>query len=185
MSRSRRQFLGFLGIGVGTALGGCAGGSDSPAESASTQRGTDTPTDESGTTTDGPESTTDKQEPTTEDPDPTMSTVFHFSKGVSEQNHAVANVANLLADETVDLESVVLVANGRGILLLTTDDSDLVDEVASLIDDGVSFRVCENSMEKLDVGESDLVDGVETVPSGVGELTKLQVRDDFAYIETP
>ena len=40
-------------------------------------------------------------------------------------------------------------------------------------------------MAAFDMDESDLVEGVETVPAGVGELTKLQAKENFAYIETP
>lgn len=114
-----------------------------------------------------------------------MSTVFHFSSSPDEQHHALANVANLLADDSIDVETVVLVANGRGVELLTTSGSEHPDRVRSLLAAGVSFRACRNSMDALDVSERDLVDGVETVPSGVGELTKLQAREGYAYIETP
>lgn len=174
MSRSRRRFLELAGVGTGLVVAGCTGSTDGSTETATSPTATDA-------TTQRPEET----ETNTPESEPTMSTVFHFASDVDEQNHAVANVANLLADESTDVENVVLVANGRGIKLLTQEESDQAERVRELIEKGVSFRACENSMEALDVDESELIDGVETVPAGVGELTKLQVRDDYAYIETP
>lgn len=114
-----------------------------------------------------------------------MSTVFHFAKeGESNQRHALANVANLLADDTTPTEDVVLVANGRGVAVLVEGTSAYPEKVSSLVDDGVSFRACENSLEAQGISKTDLLPGVETVPAGVGELTKLQT-DGYAYIETP
>ncbi|SFL14084.1 hypothetical protein SAMN04487950_2690 [Halogranum rubrum] len=176
MSRSRRRFLELAGVGTGLVVAGCTGSSESSTD-------TPTPPDESGTET--PPPTSAETETETSTPEPTMSTVFHFAQGIDEQNHAVANVANLLADDSTDVENVVLVANGAGIKLLVEEESDQADRVRELLDEGVSFRACENSMDALDVSEADLIEGVETVPAGVGELTKLQVRDDYAYIETP
>lgn len=176
MSRSRRRFLELAGVGTGLVVAGCTGASESS---------TDTPTTPDESKTETPPPTPAETETSTPEPEPTMSTVFHFAQGIDEQNHAVANVANLLADDSTDVENVVLVANGAGIKLLTEEESDQADRVRELLDEGVSFRACENSMDALDVSESDLIEGVETVPAGVGELTKLQVRDDYAYIETP
>jgi len=163
----RRRFLGLAAGSSALVVAGCSAApgdigasSGSPAETdASTE--TDTPTTQS------------------------MSTVFHFAKGPDYQAHALANVANLLDDPSTDVENVVLVANGQGIKLLAASASAHPDRVANLLDRGVAFRACENSMAALDIEHSDLIEGVETVPAGVGELTKLQARDDFAYIETP
>jgi hypothetical protein len=176
--RTRRRFLTVAGVGAGTFLTGCLGGSgDDP--------GTDAPqtTSEATTQTQTSTETETETETTPDEPEP-MSTVFHFSSpDESSQEHAVANVANLLATD-LNMEAVVLVANGKGIRMLTTEQSAVADDVESLIEKGASFRACENSMSALGISESDLIDGVETVPAGVGELTTLQA-DGFAYIETP
>lgn len=163
-------------------LAGCTGrGGEPTATDEPTATGepkTTTTTEESTTTT-----TTESTESTTEPP--SMSTVFHFSSETDTHSHAIANVANLLADESTDVDNVVLVANGVGIKLLAEETSESPDRVRSLIEDGVSFRACRNSMEAFSLSEDDLIEGVETVPAGVGELTKLQAREGYAYIETP
>ncbi|WP_435359135.1 DsrE family protein [Haloarchaeobius sp. DFWS5] len=181
-NRTRRRFLELVGAGAAVGLAGCTGEQSTGAATGTTVTESETETATDTATTTETETT---DETTSEPEDPTMSTVFHFAKPPEEQNHAVANVANLLADESTDVEEVVLVANGKGIYLLTEGESNQAEKVRELISKGVSFRVCENSMEALDVSESDLIAGVETVPAGVGELTKLQARDGYAYIETP
>lgn len=114
-----------------------------------------------------------------------MSTVFHFATDDERsQKHALANVANLLDDESTPTETVALVANGGGIELLARDASASPDRVVALADRGVTFLACENSMAAAGLTADDLVSGVETVPAGVGELTKRQA-DGYAYIRVP
>lgn len=108
-----------------------------------------------------------------------MKAVFHHSD--SEQHaQIVGNVENLLADETIDLDAVALVANSGGLGLLT-DDSEYRGEILELQDQGVAFKQCENTLDGTDVTADDLLPGVELVSSGVGELTRLQA-DGYAYI---
>ncbi|WP_267640751.1 DsrE family protein [Haloarchaeobius amylolyticus] len=178
-NRTRRQLLGVVGTGATLLLAGCTDAGlvgTEPPTGTRTATGTDAATETPTETT---------EETTAEPEEPAMSTVFHFSKPPEEQRHAVANVANLLADDTTPVDQTVLVANGKGIYLLTETDSQYPEKVRELAEQGVSFRACQNSMAALDVAESDLLDVVETVPAGVGELTKLQAREGFAYIETP
>lgn len=46
---------------------------------------------------------------------------------------------------------------------------------------GVEFKQCRNALAGVETTEADLIDGVELVPSGVGELVRLQ-DDGYAYI---
>ena len=112
-----------------------------------------------------------------------MDALFHFSGGEDEQGHAIANVKNLLRDDSTEPGHVVFVANGDGVFLLT-DDSRKREGVASLLADGVSFRACRNSLAGRDLDPADLLDGVETVPAGVGELVKRQ-DEGYNYLKTP
>jgi intracellular sulfur oxidation DsrE/DsrF family protein len=169
---TRRTFL-TLGGAVGlTSLAGCTGAfadEDSPtAKESSSETDSDTTT-----ATESPTAT----------PTPGLRTVFHFAGDPAAHDHALANVENLLGDDSVTMASVVVVVNGKG-LLLATEESEYPERVASLVDRGVSVRACRNSMDALDVDEADLLPGVETVPAGVGELSRLQ-GDGFGYIRTP
>jgi len=163
----RRRFLQVVGAGGIAGLAGCTG----------------TTLEESTTTqTADPTATTTESDTQTY---PTMSTVFHLTaEAEAEQEHALGNVANLLADDSVDTDEVVLVANAQGITAFIASSS-LTDQAASLMEKDVSIRVCENSMAAFDLSKSDFIDGIETVPAGVGELTRLQAGKGFAYIRVP
>jgi len=181
---TRRRFLRLAGVGSGLALAGCLG---SGTKGGGQER--DTTSTASGTHSDAPTGTDSTPTATsvaeTVRPPAAMNAVFHFSSGSDAQHHAVANVENLLDDDTVDLGTVYLVANGHGIELLTADRSNYPEQIASLQARGASFRVCRNSMEALGVTAADLLEGVTVVPSGVGELTRLQVQEACAYLKTP
>ena len=97
-----------------------------------------------------------------------MDIVFHLSSGQSMAGpEAMANVSNLLADETVDHDAVALVANGGGVQHLRAG-TDHSDHIRALIERGVDVYSCQNAMSAQGLTSDDLVGGVETVPSGVG-----------------
>ena len=96
---------------------------------------------------------------------------------------AIANVSNLLADEPVDHNPVALVANGGGVQHLRAD-TDHSDRIRALIERGVDVYSCQNAMSAQGLTSDDLVDGVETVPSGVGGVANLEA-DGYRYIKIP
>ncbi|WP_049947897.1 DsrE family protein [Candidatus Halobonum tyrrellensis] len=110
-----------------------------------------------------------------------MQTVFHMIEGDEESMDRTLTLAgNLADDDTVDVDSIVVLAQAEGIDPLTKGGHG-ESEVQSLVEEGVSFAACSNTMEMMDLEESDLHDGVEVVSSGVGELTRLQ-NEGYAYI---
>jgi intracellular sulfur oxidation DsrE/DsrF family protein len=107
--------------------------------------------------------------------------VFHHSNDDPQlHERIVGNIDNLLADGTLDLDAVALVANSGGLALLTTDSPER-DAIEELIERGVAVKQCHNTIVGSDITEDDLIDGVELVSSGVGELTRLQ-SEGYAYI---
>jgi uncharacterized protein len=110
-------------------------------------------------------------------------TVFHLVSGDSDDQELTLTLAeNLTKDETIDMDDVAVLAQAEGIDPVRAD-GDQSDHVQSLIEDGVSVKACSNTLDMFDLTEADLVEGVETVSSGVGELTRLQ-NDGYAYIST-
>lgn len=110
-----------------------------------------------------------------------MDSLVHLVSGdESEHDTSLAIARNLLEDESGSIENVAIVVQAGGIAAATTE-GDHVDEVRSLLDDGVEFSACSNTMEMKDLSESDLIDGVETVPEGAVEVTRLQ-NEGYAYM---
>jgi intracellular sulfur oxidation DsrE/DsrF family protein len=110
-----------------------------------------------------------------------MRTVFHLVQGDEDRQKTVLTIAeNLSKDETIDLDDIMIVAQAGGIGPVTQGGTHS-DTVQSLLDAGISFRACSNTLDTKDLDESDLVEGVETVSSGASALTRLQ-DDGYAYI---
>ena len=113
-----------------------------------------------------------------------MDVVFHLSSGQSTAGpEAVANISNLLADETVDHDAVALVANAGGVQHLRADTNH-ADRIRALIKRGVDVYSCQNAMSAQDLTSDDLIGGIETVPSGVGAIADLEA-DGYHYIKIP
>ena len=111
-----------------------------------------------------------------------MKAVFHHSNDDTElHDRIVSNIGNLLDDETIDLDAVALVANSGGLSLLLKDSVHR-EQIETLLNRGVRFKQCHNTIDGTDIVKDNLIDGVELVPSGVGELTRLQ-NAGYAYIK--
>lgn len=110
-----------------------------------------------------------------------MKTVVHLLSGdEAEQETALAIARNLLEDETGSIDDVAIVVQADGMNAVTADAAN-AEQVQALLDDDVSFKACSNTLEMLDLEESDLVKGIETVPEGAVEVTRLQ-NDGYAYL---
>ena len=120
-------------------------------------------------------------------PTPPSKTVIHLSSGeTADQKVALLNAKNLLDDESVSVKEVAFVANSKGVTTYTPpgEENEFYDTITALQERGVEFRACGNAMEALELTEEDLVDGVEPVPSAVGELARLQELG-YGYIKAP
>lgn len=110
----------------------------------------------------------------------TEKTVFHLPDGEETYGTRVfRNVANLLADNTIDATAAVVV-NEEGIDHVLTD-APTADRARQLLDDGVEICVCQNTLEGSEHAVIDLLDGVRLVSSAMAELTRKQ-DDGYAYI---
>ena len=110
-----------------------------------------------------------------------MQSVVHLVSGdETEQETALAISENLLADETGTIDEVAVVAQAGGVEAIRAD-GEYEERVRSLRDNGVSFKACSNTLDMLDMNESDLVDGIETVPEGAVEVTRLE-NEGYAYL---
>lgn len=110
-----------------------------------------------------------------------MKSVIHLVSGdEAEQDTSLTIARNLLDDESGSIDDVAVVAQGDGMKAIKSGQES-GEQVRALLDDGVSFKACSNTLEMMDLDESDLVDGVETVPEGAVEVTRLET-DGYAYM---
>lgn len=106
-----------------------------------------------------------------------MRTVFHVSTP-EQLSYTDAKVENLLADETVAIDEVAVVLDAPG--AIDAAASRLRGKTETILAAGGRFAVCSNASRG--ASEADrLPEGVETVASAVGELTRLQ-DEGYAYI---
>lgn len=115
------------------------------------------------------------------------------------QAGALRNIQNHINAVGKDYIEIRVVLHGNGLALLLEPDSleeltkfkhanateTMTAKIDGLKDQGVAFKVCENTVRgrKVDV-ESDLynVDPSDIVPSGVAEVAKLQ-QEGYVYIK--
>ncbi|MEG3224818.1 MAG: hypothetical protein BME94_04620 [Methanobacteriales archaeon Met13] len=106
--------------------------------------------------------------------------IFHLDEAEDYRiNLTLNNINNVLADlEEVEVELVVY---AQGIRLYFPEDNPYLERVADLKNSGVKLAVCNNTLQGMMLKTDDLVDGVETVSSGVGELVRKQA-EGWIYI---
>ncbi len=108
--------------------------------------------------------------------------IFHLdepSKGRAEQ--ALANISNLLDDLGDRNVEVELLANGGGVRALLKGADLEPGQIEALMQRGVHFVACRNSLNHLNLSPGDLLDSVQVVPAGVSELVRRQA-EGWAYI---
>lgn len=111
--------------------------------------------------------------------------VYHFADGRIQAARGLANIRNhLRADPGV---KIVVVALADGIRLVLKDEADdnghsFSDQVTALAGQGVSFRICGNTLSAHQVALTRVLPEAIVVPSGVAELARLQAREGYVYI---
>ena len=111
--------------------------------------------------------------------------VYHLSEGIPQASRAIGNIRNHLnADPTA---KIVVVSHGLGIDFLISGATNQLDQpfaggVADLVNKGVEFRVCNNTLKARKISADKLLMEAKVVPSGVAEVAKLQANDKFVYL---
>ena len=107
-----------------------------------------------------------------------MRTVFHVSDAEAYRT-AERKVSNLLDDGSVEIDAVAVVVDSGAVIAAL--DSNLADATDGLTGMGATVKLCSNAARGVDAEAAAEPAGVELVPSGVGELTRLQT-EGWAYI---
>lgn len=110
-----------------------------------------------------------------------MKTVFHLSTDDTDKvSELLGNIKNLWEDETVQLDETAAVLNAEAVSA-AVKDSGAAEYLSEMMDAGLELKVCSNSIEGQSIDKGELLEGVEVVSSGVGELNRLQDQG-FNYI---
>lgn len=123
-----------------------------------------------------PEAAPDAEAPS--DASAPLRAVIHVNfDDVKRQEGGLRNVGNILKEGEAELE---VVCHSGGIGLVMAGKSPQPERVAELIERGVRFVACENTMREKGITPDDLLPGVGTVPSGAVEVIRKQ-HEGFAY----
>ena len=112
--------------------------------------------------------------------------VYHMNEGVDRAPQALRNIRNHLnADPKA---KIVVIAHAQGINFLLKDAKDANGNpfevtVQDLKSQGVEFRVCEITLKQRNIDKKQLIEDVTYVPSGVAEVSRLQVQEGYAYLK--
>ncbi len=109
-----------------------------------------------------------------------MRTVFHLSTDDTDrQSELLGNIQNLLDDEETRVENIAVVLNAEAVTMIQKESE--ASEFIKEFPEKVSFYACSNSLENAGLDESETLEKVTKVSSGVGKLTKLQ-DSGYSYI---
>ena len=93
----------------------------------------------------------------------------------AKMNSVFNNIANIQNFYGKDRVAIELVAYGPGIVALLREGSPVRGRVDSARSDGVRVVACRVSLATQDKGDADLIDGVESVASGLPEIVERQL----------
>lgn len=107
--------------------------------------------------------------------------VVHMNFGDADrQGKGLKNIDNIL--QAAPRTEIEVVCHGDGIGLVVQKQSKHVDQIQSLVKQGVRFVGCENTMKQKAISREELLSGVSTVPSGAVEILQKQ-QSGFAYFK--
>ena len=111
--------------------------------------------------------------------------VYDLMEGREQASRALQNVRNHLdADPTV---KIVVIGHGAGIDFMLENALDAngrpyAGPIGELANRGVIFRVCKVTLDARGLKADAIALEASTVPSGVAEVARLQVREHYAYL---
>jgi hypothetical protein len=111
--------------------------------------------------------------------------VYHINESEKARG-LLGNVFNHLRDDPT--AKIVVVAHGGGIDFLLKDAVDrsgspYVASLAELGRQGVSFKVCRNTLTARNLTDSAVAKEASVVPAGVAEIARLQAREGYVYVK--
>jgi len=96
---------------------------------------------------------------------------------------ALGNIRNLLDQIPDEPSDVRMIVNHYAVNFFKKEDAGkYADIIAGLAGKGVRFLICNNSIQRLGIDRTALLEPCEVVPAGIVELVRLQSQG-FAYVK--
>ena len=107
--------------------------------------------------------------------------VFHLASSDTLVHKAlVKQIANVMDYwKTAKIEVVV---HNNGIGFMKIEETKTKNEINSLVEKGVVFAVCENTMKQRNLEKKQILSSASFVPVGIAELV-LKQEDGYSYIK--
>lgn len=111
--------------------------------------------------------------------------VYHMSEGIPQASRGLNNIRNHLAADPS--AKIVVVTHGLGIDFLLQGATNQMEQpfaaaISELVNRGVEFRVCNNTLTSRKLEANKLVMEAKVVPSGVAEVATMQAKQGFVYL---
>ena len=112
--------------------------------------------------------------------------VYHINEGLAQASNGMRNIGNHL--EVNPDAKIVVVTHALGVDFLMKGAKDkngakYEDLVEQLRQRGVQFDVCEITLRNRKLTKDQFIEYVTWVPSGVAEVSRLQLREGYAYLK--
>jgi intracellular sulfur oxidation DsrE/DsrF family protein len=112
--------------------------------------------------------------------------VYNINMGNAQASDGLRNIHNHL--EAKPNTRIVVVTHSLGIDFLLKGAQDkngnrYLDQVERLKLQGVKFEVCEIAMRSRKLTKDNFIEYATFVPSGVAEVTRLQLHEGYAYLK--
>jgi hypothetical protein len=119
--------------------------------------------------------------------EPDVKILYQFNRGDAEYQGHIMHSASVVLRHYGNNVGVVIEAFGPGIHVLLKEpqrevDPDVRERVGSLMDYGVAFHACGETLKALDLGKDALIDGAKYVDSGVVDMVELQRSEGYTYV---
>lgn len=108
--------------------------------------------------------------------------VFDVTSADTKIHQSTMRHVKMMSNNYPDSEFEVVVYSGALAMMLKEQSTvkNVVEEV--LENDNVSFKVCAMTLDRKEMDQSDLIDGVGTVPDGIIEIISKQ-NEGWGYIK--
>jgi uncharacterized protein len=110
--------------------------------------------------------------------------VYHMADGIEQASRGLANIRNELRQEPNTHITVVALGDGIQFLLKGSKERNgklFEPAVAALAEQGVEFRICNNTLTAHNVPLTDVLPQAKVVPAGVVEVVRLQAKEGYVY----